>query len=250
MRQQPPGPSSHSLATGYTVKVPGFEGPLDLLVTLAHQGKIDLTTVSLADLTTEFLDRTKRSVDLNEATEALWMLAALVEMKAKLLLPKPPPPEPLPETEASDLPERLEEQLSEYRAFKDAAEALRALEELQQRVFARSPQPGEPSELLLEGVTVDDLFKAFQAVLTRVRTERTAEVADEPVRVADRKTAILAALRRSPQGLEFSALFPGRATTVLVIVTFLALLELIKERLVRVQQASPLAPILVIAVSA
>ncbi|MDR7420611.1 MAG: ScpA family protein [Armatimonadota bacterium] len=229
---------------GYTVKVPGFEGPLDLLVTLAHQGKIDLAQVPLAELTAEFLEKTKRSMDLNEATEALWMLAVLVEMKAKLLLPKPPAPEPLPETGGSDLVEKLEDQLGEYRAFKEAADALKALEEFQRRVFVRTPQ-AEPAELLLEGLSVDDLFKAFQTVLARVRKERAAEVADEPVRVADRKAAILDALRGAPGGVEFSALFPPRVTAVFVVVTFLALLDLIKDRAIRVQQASPLAPIFV-----
>lgn len=232
--------------TRYAVKVPGFEGPLDLLVTLAHQGKIDLATIPLADLAREFLDRTKRALDLNEATEALWMLAALVEMKAKLLLPKPPPVEPAPDVGGSDLPERLEEQLGEYRAFKEAAAALRALEEYQTRVFVRTPQ-AEP-QLLLEGVTVDDLFRAFHDVLTRARTARAAEVADEPVHVADRRAAILDALRRSPGGVEFARLFPGRVTVVFVVVTFLALLDLIKDRQVRVHQASPLAPIVVVAV--
>lgn len=245
--QQGAGPPVRP-AVGYTVKVPGFEGPLDLLVTLAHQGKVDLAAVPLADLAQEFLERTKHEPDLNEATEALWMLAALVEMKAKLLLPKPPPAEPLPETGASDLPERLEEQLGEYRAFKEAAEALRALEEFQRQVFVRTSQT-EPADLLLEGLTVDDLFKAFQAVLTRAREEPAAEVLDEPVRVSDRRAAIVDALRRRPGGTEFWALFPSGATTVFIVVTFLALLELINERLVRVQQASPLAPILVMLVA-
>jgi segregation and condensation protein A len=236
-------------SVGYTVKVPGFEGPLDLLVTLAHQGKVDLATIPLAEVTRDFLARTRESLDLNEATEALWMLAALVEMKAKLLLPKAPPPEPLPETGESDLPERLEERLAEYRQFRDAAEALRALEDLQQRIYMRPPE-GEPPELLLEGVTLDDLFRAFEAVLTRARKNRAAEVADEPVRVADRKAAILEALARVPQGLEFSRLFAGRVSTVFIVVTFLALLELIKEHKVRAQQAGPLSPILLVVVPA
>jgi segregation and condensation protein A len=240
----PTGPSTRRPAAGYTVKVPGFEGPLDLLVTLAHQGKIDLRQVPLAELTAEFREGTKGALDLNDATEALWMLAALVEMKAKLLLPKPPAHEPLPEAGASDLPQKLEEQLSEYRAFKEAADALRALEELQRRVFVRAPQI-EPAELLLEGLTVDDLFKAFETVLTRVRRERAAEVVDEPVRLADRRAAILDALRRAPGGVEFAALFPAHVTAVFVVVTFLALLDLIKDRAIRVQQAAPLAPILV-----
>lgn len=237
-----PNPPTRNPAGGYAVKVPGFEGPLDLLVTLAHQGKVDLALIPLNELTAEFLERTKRALDLNEAAEALWMLAALVEMKAKLLLPRPPAPEPLPETGGTDLPAKLEEQLSEYRAFKEAAEALKALEEFQKRVFVRTP-PDEPTELLLEGLTVDDLFKAFQTVLTRVRKERAAEVADEPVRVADRKSAIVAALRRAPGGVEFSGLFPESVSAVFIVVTFLALLELIKDRVIRVQQASPLAPI-------
>lgn len=245
---QPPAGSPGRPVAGYAVKVSGFEGPLDLLVQLAHQGKIDLATVSLSDLTAEFLDKTKHNLDLNEATEALWMLAALVEMKAKMLLPKPPPVDALPDTAGSDLPERLEEQLGEYRAFKEAADALRVLEELQQQIFARTP-PDQPPELLLEGITVEELFKAFHAVLTRVRKAKAAEIADEPVRVSDRRAAILEALRRAPAGVEFSALFPLGASLVFVVVTFLALLDLIKDRAVRVQQDAPLAPIRVVAVT-
>lgn len=234
---------------GYTVKVPGFEGPLDLLVTLAHQGKIDLATIELSSLTGEFLGRVKRSLDLNEATETLWMLAALVEMKAKQLLPKPPPPDAAPPIEdAGDLPEKLEERLAEYRAFKEAAEALRALEELQQKIFTRAPDDA-PSELLLEGVTVDDLFRAFKEVLERARRQKAAEVAEEPVRVADRMRAILQALAHSPEGVDFADLFRERASAVFIVVTFLALLELIKDRRVRAHQATPLAPIRLIAVS-
>jgi segregation and condensation protein A len=234
---------------GYQVKVPGFEGPLDLLVQLAHQGKIDLTEVSLSELTNDFLAKTRAEIDLNEATEALWMLAALVEMKAKALLPKPVPIEAPPEAESRDLPEKLEERLADYRAYKEAADALRALEELQRDIFSRAPAE-HPPELILEGVTVDDLFKAFQSVLTRVKKTRAAEVADEPVRVADRKVAILEALRAAPGGLEFNRLFPETASLVVVIVTFLALLDLIKDRAVGVQQGAPLAPIRLFAVGA
>lgn len=244
MTTEPTNPLSRTAAPAYTVSVPGYEGPLDLLVTLAHQGKVDLNDIPLAEMAEEFLRSSKASLDLNQAVETLWLLAALVEMKAKLLLPKPPPPEPIQVPEDSDLPERLEEQLAEYRAFKEAAEALRVLESLQQQVFVR-PRQGEPADVLLEGVTVEDLFRAFEEVLARAREERAAEVVDEPVRVADRMAAILSALDDTPQGLEFLALFPRRATVVVVVVTFLALLELIKDQKVRVQQTSPLAPIMV-----
>lgn len=244
MSEASSGSLSRSPAAGYTVRVPGFEGPLDLLVTLAHQGKVDLAVLPLADLAREFLDRSRHQLDLDEATEALWMLAALVEMKARLLLPKAPPPEAAPEPESgSDLADRLEAQLDAYRGFKEAAEALRALEEFQRRVFVRPPQAPEAPPLLLDGLTVHDLFAAFQTVLTRVRQARTAEVAVEPVRVADRRAALLEALRASPEGVEFSALFPRDVTVVFIVVTFLALLDLIKDRQVWVEQPGPLAPI-------
>ena len=244
MTTEPSGPFARTAAPAYTVSVPGYEGPLDLLVTLANQGKIDLNEIPLAEMADEFLRRSKESLDLNQAVETLWLLAALVEMKARSLLPKPPPPELIQVPEDGHLPERLEEQLAEYRAFKEAAEALRVLESLQQQVFVR-PRQGEPADILLEGVTVEDLFQAFEEVLARAREERAAEVVDEPVRVADRMSAILGALDDAPHGLEFSALFPRRATTVVVVVTFLALLELIMGQKVRVQQASPLALIMV-----
>jgi segregation and condensation protein A len=242
-------PFGRSAAASYTVKVPGFEGPLDLLLTLAHRGDVDLSRIALTDLARDLLERTRRQLDLNQATEALWMLAALVEMKAKLLLPKPPPAEPLPEPESSDLPEKLEEQFAEYRAFREAAEALRALEELQRRIFLRPPQAPEPSEVLLVGLSLEDLFRAFQAVLERARRTQAAEVVAEPIRVADRMAAILQAVRRAPGGITFDELFPERVTTVMIVVTFLALLELIRDRKVRAEQDGPLAPIRVRAVA-
>lgn len=238
------GLPSRAAPVGYSVRVPGFEGPLDLLLTLAHQGKIDLSKVPLAELSSQFTERVRGAMDLTEATEALWMLAALVEMKAKLLLPKAPPPEPIPQPEESGLAEGIEEKIAEYRAFKEAASALRALEEVQQKIFVRPARHAEP-DLLLEGLTVEDLFTAFELVLERARRQQAAEVADEPVRVADRKAAILGALARSRQGLEFSDLFPPRVTVVFVVVTFLALLELVNERRVRLRQESVFSPIFV-----
>ncbi len=242
--QKRSGHPARTPASGYSVRIPGFEGPLDLLLTLAHQGKVDLSTIPLADLSRQFTERMRNSMDLTEATEALWMLAALVEMKAKLLLPKAPPPEALPLPEEGGMPETVEEKVAEYRAFKEAASALRALEDEQKRIFTRSARPTEP-ELPLEGLTVEDLFAAFGLVLERARRQQAAEVADEPVRVADRKVAILRALVRSGEGLEFSDLFPLRVTVVFVVVTFLALLELVGEHKVRLRQESAFSPIFV-----
>lgn len=227
----------------YSVKIPQFEGPLDLLLSLAQQGQVDLREIPLGQIAEDYLAATREGLDLEQATEVLWTLAAMIEMKSKLLVPKPEPSEEVLVTEeqASDLQERLEERLAEYRAFKEVAVALRALEEYQQRVFSRTTT-GDPEAVALEGVTIDDLFRAFQRVLERAQ-EEVGEISTEEVKLADRMEAILTLLTAHPDGVEFPELFSQAAGKLEVIVTFLALLELIKERRVRAHQPTTFAPI-------
>ncbi len=227
----------------YSVTLPQFTGPLDLLLSLAQQGQVDLREIPLGQIAEEYLARSRSAFNLDEATEVLWMLAAMIEMKSRLLTPKPEAsPEPIEqEPDASDLQERLATQAAEYRAFKEATSALRALEDYQKRVFAR-PKGADSGEVVLEGVTLDDLFRAFQEVLERARAN-VGEIAAEEIKVADRMEAILAQLQASPQGVEFPFLFSQSGSTLEVIVTFLALLELIKQRRVRAEQSKPFAAI-------
>ena len=227
----------------YSVKLPQFEGPLDLLLSLAQQGQVDLRDIPLGQIAEEYLAHSRADFNLEEATEVLWMVAAMIEMKARLLVPKPDaPPEPIePGPEASDLQERLAAQATEYRAYKEVSSALRALEDYQKHVFAR-PKGADSGEVVLEGVTLVDLFRAFQVVLERARAN-IGEIAAEEIKVADRMEAILAQLQASPDGVEFPHLFARSGSTLEVIVTFLALLELIKQRRVRVEQPKPFAVI-------
>lgn len=227
----------------YSVKLPQFEGPLDLLLSLAQQGQVDLREISLGQIAEEYVAQSRADFNLDEATEVLWMLAAMIEMKSRLLVPKPETPqEPIEaDAEASDIQERLAAQAAEYRAFKEVGTALRALEAYQKQVFAR-PKAADSGEVILEGVTLEDLFHAFQQVLERVRTT-TGEIVAEEIKVGDRMEAILAQLRASPGGVEFPQLFSRSGSTLEVIVTFLALLELIKQRQVRVEQPRPFASI-------
>jgi segregation and condensation protein A len=230
----------------YTVKVPGFEGPLDLLLTLAQQGQVDLRDVPLGQIAEDYMAvAASRSFDLDEATEVLWTLAALVEMKSRLLVPTPVESEALVVGEpAGDLAEQLDAQLGEYRAFKEVAAALRALEEYQRRVFARPPDE-DAGDVILEGVSVQDLFRAFQEVLSRAKDE-VGEVRGEEIKVAQQIEMLLRILDAHPDGVLFPALFGEGATKLRIIVTFLALLELIKDRQVRVQQPGPFAAIRVV----
>jgi segregation and condensation protein A len=225
------------------VKIPQFEGPLDLLLSLVQQGQVDLREVPLSRIAEDYLSAAHQKLDLEEATEVLWMLAAMIEMKSRLLVPKPlTPEEPLLEPEEpSDLAARLEETLQEYRAFKEVASALRALEDYQHRIFAR-PGTDDPSAVFLEGVSLDDLFRAFQQVFERAK-DTVGEIPTEEVKVAERMDAILALLARHQDGVVFSDLFKTSATKLEVIVTFLALLELIKNRRIRAQQPQRFADI-------
>src|SRR3990172_8790796 len=227
----------------YSVKLPQFEGPVDLLLSLAQQGQVDLREIPLGQIAEEYVAGSREHFDLDEATEVLRMLAAMIEMKARLLVPKPEAPsEPIePGLEASDLQERLAAQVAEYRAYKDVGSALRAVEEFQKQIFARPKGPAS-GEVVLEGVTLDDLFRAFQVVLERARAN-VGEIAAEEIKVADLMEAILAQLQASPDGVEFPHLFARSGSTLEVIVTFLALLELIKQRRVRAEQPKPFAAI-------
>ncbi|MDR5694850.1 MAG: segregation/condensation protein A [Armatimonadota bacterium] len=227
------------------VKIPQFEGSLEQLLHLAREGKIDLLEIPLGEIAQEYLHKARHSLDLEEATHLLWVMASLLELKSRLLLPKPPPVQEEEEIEPESLPESLAERIEEYRTFKEVAEALRVLEEYQRKIFVRAHEEADP--LPLEGLTLDDLFGAFRQVLERAR-EVIREIPAEGVTVAERIEVILRSLRSHPEGTSFESLFPPEATRLEIIVTFLALLELVRQRLVRISQARPFAPILLFAV--
>lgn len=229
----------------YHVRCVAFEGPLDLLASLAYRGQIDLQSVPLRRVAEEYLERARGAPDLEEATEVLVQLAVLSDLKARTLVPAAPPAETPPASEeaASDLQDRLGAQMAEYLQFREAAQALRALEQVQSRIFARPPDAAAPDgEALLEGVTLEDLFAAFAQVLERAR-DVPREIAGEQFTVGDRMEAIAAALEGAAGTLAFGALFRAGASRLEIIVTFLALLELIKQRRIRARQPHPFGEI-------
>jgi segregation and condensation protein A len=236
----------------YHVHSEGFTGPLDLLVTLAHRGQVDFKALSLRSIAEGYVDRAAVSFDLEEATEVLVQLAVLADLKVRTLVPHAPPAEDLAEEGdgTSDLRERLGAQMAGYLKFREAAQALRVLEEIQSQVFVRSPDAPDPTgEVLVEGVTLQDLFAAFAQVLRRAR-EVPQEIAGEEFTVEQKMDALLQALTREHDGVAFDALFRDGASRLEIIVTFLAMLELIKQRRIRVRQPKVFGEILVVAVNA
>jgi segregation and condensation protein A len=231
----------------YHVQSDEFTGPLDLLVSLAHRGQVEFKTLSLRSIAEGYVDRASISFDLEEATEVLVQLAVLADLKVRTLVPNAPPAgEIMEEGEGpSDLRDRLEAQMAGYLKFREAAHALRVLEEIQSQVFVRAPDAPDPTgDVLVEGVTLQDLFAAFAQVLRRAH-EAPQEIAGEEFTVEQKIEVLLAMLARARDGVVFHALFRDGASRLEMIVTFLAMLELIKQRRIRVRQPQVFGEILV-----
>ncbi len=216
-----------------------WEGSLEELVRRAQAGEVDLREVSLAEAVRAGLQSLPEE-DLEARTVFLQQASLLVALKSRQLLPaRPRPEEVVPEApEEVELPAPDEA----YQAFREVASALAALEALQSQVFTRPAPDVDPAEVPLVGVSLEDLQAAFRRVLNRSRPE-VREILPEGVRVEDRMRVILEVLARAPEGVAFEALFGPEDPRLVVIVTFLALLELVRQRRVRIEQARPFAPI-------
>jgi segregation and condensation protein A len=225
--------------TDYKVKLEVFEGPLDLLLYLIKQDEIDIYDISLERITSQYLDYLQAFKELNIelAGEFIVMAANLIYLKSRSLLPRDQ--QPLEEDAAEDDPRwELIRQLIEYKKFKEAAAELhlRAME--QESIFVREPGSTltlqEP--LRLGEVGIFQLISAFQTVLKRVEArEDVQEIFSERFSVSEKIDSIL---QRVGTGmcLRFSDLFGSAASRVEVVVTFLALLELVRLKQVRVIQ--------------
>jgi segregation and condensation protein A len=231
------------METDYKVKLEIFEGPLDLLLYLIKQDEIDIYEISLERITTQYLEYLQafRELNIDIAGEFIVMAANLIYWKSRGLLPVDQQP---PDEDAAEDDPRwdLIRQLIEYKKFKEAAAQLqiRALD--QERIFARSGShfADTPSASLPLGeVGIFQLINAFRVVMKRLETrEEFREIFGEHFTVSEKIESIL---QRVANGvpLKFSALFGEMASRVEVVVTFLALLELIRLKQVRVIQRNP-----------
>ncbi|MDR5709892.1 MAG: ScpA family protein [Armatimonadota bacterium] len=222
------------------IRIPGFEGMVSEAVRRAQAGELDLREVPLAEVLRSTLESLP-DVDLEARTTFLQQAAILVVLKSRQVLPVRPRAEEDVEESVGEPEFPVEVDLETYRAFRDVASALAALEAVQSRVFTRPPAEVDPSELPLVGVSLDDLIAAFHRVLERSR--QVAEIPAEGVTVGERMAFILRTLEASPAGVVFEALFRPEDPKLVVIVTFLALLELVRQRRVRIEQLRPFTPI-------
>ena len=219
-----------------------FEGPLDLLLYLIRKQNLDVLDIPMAPLTRQYLEYVEmmRSKNLELAAEYLVMAAMLMAIKSRMLLPRPPS---LAEEEEDPRAE-LVRRLLEYEQIKQAAHRLDSLPQVGRDIVAISVWIEKTVEERLPEVDARDLAEAWRGLLTRARLAAHHRVSREELSVRAHMSAILRRLREH-RVLEFSELFdPARGVAVLV-VNFLALLELARELLIEITQSECFAPIYV-----
>lgn len=225
----------------YKVKFEVFEGPLDLLLYLIKKQEVDIYEVNLTTLATQFIEyiETMRLLDLEVAGEFLVMAATLMYIKSRELLPVDQQVTTEGEDDGEDPRWELIRQLVEYKKFKDAAGRLQELEVRQENVFPRTPgriEFEEPQQLPRAQASLFDLLGAVNAVLQRfAKRDDPREIIEDKWTVSEKIQDLLRITSEQPV-LRFTDLFQAAANPGEVVVTFLALLELIRlKQLVAVQ---------------
>jgi segregation and condensation protein A len=226
--------------SSYSVRLGMFEGPLDLLLHLIKKNEISILDIPISLITEQYLDYLKlmKEFNLDVAGDYLLMAATLLHIKSKMLLPSPSVEEEGAEPE--DPRAELVRRLLAYQQFKEAASDLEKRPLLERDVFVRpvAPEPDEPREERLE-VNLFELLEAFRQVLDRVKPEVFHEVFLERITVEEKIQEILARLEREKRSLAFHTLFSAEASRLTIVVTLLAILELVKLRQIRLFQAAP-----------
>ncbi len=218
----------------YKVKLNIFDGPLDLLLFLIKKEKIDICDIPISKITDQYLEYLElmKMLDLDVAGEFLVMAATLIHIKSKMLLP--PEETEAEEPEEEDPREELVRKLLEYKKFKDAARRLQEMRENAKEIYLRKGE-GSRGKIFTEDGTeyfeasLFDLITAFRKVLAEVPKEAFHQVLKNEFTVSDKIHAIYHMLTKEPRIL-FSTLFREAKTKNEVIVTFLAILELMKAR--------------------
>lgn len=227
---------------GYSVTLPTFEGPLDLLLHLCQKHELDILDIPIAFVTEKYLEylAVMQLINLDVASEYLVMAATLAHIKSKMLLPAPPAgQEDELAVEEADPREALIRRLLEYQKYKLAGDELATRGVEQQNVFTRgmpieqAVQTGLPP---LAQVPLFSLVEAFQSVLSKSKVKLSHDIVHERITLADRINELVDVLRVKRR-VTFEELFEGLQTRFDLVITFLALLEMTRLRMTRLFQA-------------
>lgn len=242
---QPVTEEFESSPDSYAVKIDAFEGPLDLLIHLIKKNEVNIYDIPVALITAQYLEylEVMRELDLDVAGEFLVLAATLIHIKSRMLLPRPDPTQEDPD---EDPREALVRRLLEHQRYRQAAELLHERETLREAQWQRpdgvvAQVAGEEYEPELE-VDLFSLVAAFKAVLERANQRPKVKLPVEQIPIETRIAQLLGRLSET-EACGFEDLFDDVSSKGDMIVTFLALLEMIRLRLVRVFQAGSFGPI-------
>lgn len=228
----------------YKVTIGDFVGPMELLMHLIEVNKINIYDIPIASLTQQYMDYLDRFKEFNIeiASEFLVMAATLLQIKSRMMLPKPPKEED--EEEEEDPRKELVQRILEYRRFKQVSAVLSEMAKAQGKFYARAPLSIPIQHLPPENLSVKLLLEAFQMVLEVKEELRIPDVlvTPEEYSIQDKMEDIMSLLHRANGKLLFSEAFRSGTRSELI-VTFLAMLELIKLKAIAVRQQRPFAEI-------
>jgi len=220
----------------YTVSTPVYQGPLDLLLQLIERAELDITRLALAQVTDQYLAYIHNMPELSaqDVSAFLVIAAKLIQIKSEALLPRPP----MREEGEEDLGEALARQLIEYRRYKFIADYLSRQEEQGLHTFLRLAAPPKIEGVVdLSEISLTDLAEAAQAILYKLdhRSSLNSVVTPSPVTIRQ-KIGLIARLLRQKGRTSFYTFLNGARTRLDIVVTFLAILELIKQHIVQANQ--------------
>ena len=223
--------------SSYTVQIPLYEGPLDLLLQLIEHAELDITAVSLSQVTDQYLLHIRTmSVPPDEISAFLVVAAKLLLIKSEALLPRPP----VREAGEEDPAESLARQLIIYKRFKEMAILLEKREKNHLRTFLRvAPPPKVEAKLDLSNITLEDLLKAAESAFSQEQEKQAlGTVITAPKITIREKIALIAEKLGTTPHAKFGDLVGQQPTRLEIVVTFLALLELVKRYRVAAKQDS------------
>ena len=218
-----------------------FEGPLDLLLYLIRRQNIDVLDIPIAEITKQYVQyiEVMKELQLELAGEYLLMAAMLAEIKSRMLLPRPESQE----EEEDDPRAELVRRLQEYERYKKAAEDISDLPRLERDVFVASAEsPDRKVTTTLPDVTLKELLLSFHDVLKRAEMFSNLQMQREPLSVRQRMSEILTRIKAS-KFTGFGSLFDAEEGRMGVAVTFIAILELLRESMIEVVQSDAYAPL-------
>jgi segregation and condensation protein A len=234
----------------YRVKLTDFEGPLDLLLFFIRRDELDIYDIPIAKITKDFLEYLKylQELDLDIAGEFIVMAAILMQIKVQMLLPKP-------EVEGEEEPDpraELVRRLLEYKRYKEMAEELERMQLAQRKVYHRANFDHDEKiieevgdENLLQNVTLFDLIAAFKYAVDRMPRKHVHEINKLNVSIDDQISFILQFFSKRIEATFYDIV--GQMTEkIRIVVTFIALLELIKQKSIGVRQVHPYGEIMIV----